>query len=44
MTPEDAANLPTSPANMTVALTLDNAFWADNGDEIRKRFTTWLAQ
>lgn len=42
--PEDAANLPTSPANMTVALTLDNAFWADNGDEIRKRFTTWLAQ
>ncbi len=42
--PEDAANLPTSPANLTVALTLDNAFWADNGDEIRKRFTTWLAQ
>lgn len=42
--PEDAANLPTSPENMTVALTLDNAFWADNGDEIRKRFTTWLAQ
>ena len=44
VTPEDAANLPTSPQNMTVALTLDNAFWADNGDEIRKRFTTWLAQ
>ena len=44
VTPEDATNLPTSPANMTVALTLDNAFWADNGDEIRKRFTTWLAQ
>lgn len=44
VTPEDAANLPTSPANLTVALTLDNAFWADNGDEIRKRFTTWLAQ
>ena len=42
--PEDAANLPTSPENMTVALTLDNAFWADNGDEIRRRFTTWLAQ
>ena len=44
VTPEDAANLPTSPENLTVALTLDNAFWADNGDEIRKRFTTWLAQ
>jgi putative spermidine/putrescine transport system substrate-binding protein len=42
--PEDAANLPTSPENLTVALTLDNAFWADNGDEIRNRFTTWLAQ
>lgn len=42
--PEDAANLPTSPQNLTVSLTLDNAFWADNGDEIRKRFTTWLAQ
>ena len=44
VTPEDAANLPTSPENLTVALTLDDAFWADNGDEIRKRFTTWLAQ
>ncbi len=44
VTAEDAANLPTSPDNLTVALTLDNAFWADNGDEIRKRFTTWLAQ
>ena len=42
--PEDAKNLPTSPENLTVSLTLDNAFWADNGDEIRKRFTTWLAQ
>lgn len=42
--PEDARNLPTSPQNLTASLTLDNAFWADNGDEIRKRFTTWLAQ
>lgn len=42
--PEDAKNLPTSPQNLTVSLTLDNGFWADNGDEIRKRFTTWLAQ
>ena len=42
--PEDAANLPTSPKNMTGAITLDNAFWGDKGDEIRKRFTTWLAQ
>lgn len=42
--PGDAVNLPTSPENLTVSLTLDNAFWADQGDEIRKRFTTWLAQ
>jgi putative spermidine/putrescine transport system substrate-binding protein len=42
--PDDAKNLPTSPGNMTASLTLDNAFWADNGDEIRRRFTTWLAQ
>ncbi|CAK7260399.1 ABC transporter substrate-binding protein [Shinella yambaruensis] len=41
--PEDARNLPTSPANLTTSLTLDNAFWADHGDEIRKRFTTWLS-
>lgn len=42
--PGDAVNLPTSPENLTVSLTLDNAFWADQGDEIRKRFTTWLAR
>ncbi len=42
--PADAVNLPTSPENMKVAITLDNAFWADHGDEIRKRFTTWISQ
>jgi putative spermidine/putrescine transport system substrate-binding protein len=42
--PADAANLPTSPDNMKTMLTLDNAFWADKGDEIRKRFTTWISQ
>jgi putative spermidine/putrescine transport system substrate-binding protein len=42
--PEDAKNLPTSPENMTSSLTLDNGFWADSGDEIRRRFTTWIAQ
>ncbi len=41
--PEDAKNLPTSPVNLTTSLTLDNAFWADHGDELRKRFTTWLS-
>jgi putative spermidine/putrescine transport system substrate-binding protein len=43
--PADLAdNLPTTPKNMTDSFTLDNAFWADHNDEIRKRFTTWLAQ
>ena len=42
--PADAANLPTSPQNLTTSLTLDNAFWGDKGDEIRKRFTTWISQ
>ncbi len=43
--PRDVAPiLPTSPRNMQGALTLDNGFWADHGDEIRRRFTTWIAQ
>lgn len=41
---EIAPQLPTSPQNMETALTLDNSFWADHGDEIRRRFTTWIAQ
>jgi putative spermidine/putrescine transport system substrate-binding protein len=42
--PDLADSLPTTPKNMTDSFTLDNAFWADHNDEIRKRFTTWLAQ
>ena len=41
--PENAKDLPTSAQNLKAFLTLDNAFWADHGDEIRKRFTTWLS-
>jgi putative spermidine/putrescine transport system substrate-binding protein len=41
--PANAKDLPTSPENLHASLTLDNAFWADHGDEIRKRFTTWLS-
>jgi len=37
-------NLPTSPQNMTSALPIDTQFWADNGDQLRKRFNIWLAQ
>ncbi|WP_181702679.1 ABC transporter substrate-binding protein [Chthonobacter albigriseus] len=42
--PEMLDKLPTAPANMTKAMTIDYGFWGDNGEEIRKRFTTWLAQ
>lgn len=42
--PDDAKNLPTNPQNLINSLTLDNGFWADNGEQIRRRFTTWLAQ
>ena len=37
-------NLPTAEANMTTALIPDNQFWADNGDQLRERFNSWLAQ
>lgn len=42
--PEDAVNLPTSPDNMKDALLLDNGFWGDHGEEIRRRFVSWLAR
>lgn len=37
-------SLPTAPANVGKSMTIDYGFWGDNGEEIRKRFTTWLAQ
>ena len=42
--PEDEANLPTSPDNMTTSHLLDNGFWGDHGEEIRRRFISWLSQ
>ena len=43
--PEYAANLPTSPQNgAETAFTTDYGFWGDNGEELRRRFTNWLAQ
>lgn len=38
------ADLPTAPENMKNAITLDAEFWGDNGEELRNRFNTWLAQ
>lgn len=43
--PEYAADLPTSPRNNAeTAFTTDYGFWGDNGEELRRRFTNWLAQ
>lgn len=35
-------HLPTAPRNMTNALFVDPAFWADHETELRARFTAWL--
>ena len=39
-----AADLPTTPANGATAFATDYGFWGDQGEELRKRFTTWLGQ
>jgi putative spermidine/putrescine transport system substrate-binding protein len=42
--PDVLKDLPTNPDNLKGALTLDSRFWADNRDELEKRFNAWLAQ
>ena len=37
-------NLPTAPDNFANALQNDFDWWADNQDEMNKRFATWLAK
>ena len=37
-------NLPTSPANAKDALQFNLKFWADQGEELEKRFAVWAAQ
>ena len=37
-------NLPTAPDNMKNAFFTDPQFWGDHGDDLRQRFTAWLAQ
>nr|WP_245322829.1 ABC transporter substrate-binding protein [Bradyrhizobium valentinum] len=37
-------HLPTAPDNMRNALLLDAHFWSDKGDDLRQRFTAWLAK
>jgi len=38
------AGLPTSPANSKDALQFNIKFWADQGEELEKRFASWAAQ
>ena len=42
--PAIAPTLPTYPDNMKTAVTTDLVFWADNNEELTKRFNAWLAQ
>ncbi|MCK1429170.1 ABC transporter substrate-binding protein [Bradyrhizobium sp. 87] len=37
-------HLPTAPNHMTNALLIDSSFWGEKGDELRQRFTAWLAK
>ena len=38
------ADLPTSPENFRRAVQINANFWADNADQINKRFQVWLTQ
>ena len=38
------AELPTTPANLEGAMSLDANFWTDNSEELTARFNAWLAQ
>lgn len=42
--PSVLPSLPTAPDHMANAQPMDNAFWADKGDELTQRFTAWLAK
>ena len=37
-------NLPTATDHMSNALLVDPQFWGDKGEELRQRFTAWLAK
>lgn len=42
--PKVLSLLPTSPANAKDALQFNVTFWADQGEELEKRFASWAAQ
>ena len=39
-----APHMPTAPGNFKTALETDNEWWADNQDEINKRYNAWMAK
>ncbi|MGD8297121.1 MAG: ABC transporter substrate-binding protein [Desulfobacterales bacterium] len=39
-----AQHMPTAPANFKNALATDHEWWADNQDEINKRYNAWMAK
>jgi putative spermidine/putrescine transport system substrate-binding protein len=39
-----APHMPTAPANFKNALETDSEWWADNQDEINKRYNAWMAK
>ena len=38
------ANLPTAPGNAQTAVQFNVKFWADQGEELEKRFASWATQ
>jgi putative spermidine/putrescine transport system substrate-binding protein len=40
---ETLPHLPTATDNMKTALIADPNFWGDRGEELREKFTAWLA-
>jgi putative spermidine/putrescine transport system substrate-binding protein len=42
--PDVLKDLPVAPENMKTALPNDPQFWADNNEELTKRFNAWLSQ
>lgn len=42
--PKVLADLPTAPANAKDALQFNIKFWADQGEQLEKRFAAWAAQ
>ena len=44
LTPEQLAQSPSNPANLAVALQVDEPFWRDNQARLNERFANWLAR